>query len=117
MANQFKRNIGKPVSKQECLSWIESYQKNFQSETRSIFYGRDAIEKILSNQSLSGISFFFCRKADENGKPYNDLVLVGTYEDGTLDWKPGDEPGGKDGGGDGPTGYNNGMPCPPACPK
>ncbi len=116
MANQFNRNVGKGVLKKDAQAWINTYQQAFPKDTRSVFYGRDALEKILSNQEFTGISFFFCRKVNEPGAPYNDLVLVGTYEDGSLAWDKGDSSGiqtmdDPDGG------YNNGLLCPPNCPK
>ena len=115
MANQFKPDAGNQVSKSDAERWIADYQQMNPGQTQSVFYGRIAIEKILADSTLTGIRFFFCRKQDSAGKDYNDLVLVGSKEDGTLVWNNNppaqklDDPGGSGT-------YENGSPCPPYCP-
>jgi hypothetical protein len=127
MANVFKRDVGAQVSKADALKWIDKFDKERKKDTKSVFYGRDALLRILKDPTVAGISFFFCRKTEASGKEYDDLVLVGTKEDGTLVWK--DKPpvqnsaltsnasateGGMDG--DGSDTYENSYPCPPFCP-
>ncbi len=115
MPNDFKPNIGRRVPVTDAKRWISEFQKTYPNQTRSVFYGRETFEKLLSEPRVTGISFFFCRKVNESGEFYNDLVLLGTQEDGTVIW--GDDDGSKqsldDPGIEGP--YNSGLPCPPHC--
>jgi hypothetical protein len=87
MANEFSPTIGTPISKEEAEKWIDKFDKERKKDTKSVFYGRDAIEAILSDTRASGISFFFSRKTDEKlKKDSDDIIMVGTTEDGTLLW-------------------------------
>ncbi|MBT1706189.1 hypothetical protein [Chryseosolibacter indicus] len=122
MANEFKKNVGKSISKKQAKEWIARFAKERQKDTGSVFYGRNCIEEILKDQTISGITFFFARKTNSEGREYDDLILVGTKEDGSLVWN--DEPIVKssspnlttmnEGGGSGT--YNDGKTCPPHCP-
>jgi len=118
MANEFKPNEGKSVTKQDALDWIAKYDRDHRKEkdkdTKSVFYGREIIEKLLRQDGVAGISFFLASKySDYAKKDTVQLVLVGTKEDGTLLWPT--DGAGKDG--DGGTAANAGMTCPPYCPK
>jgi len=119
MAREFKSNVGSPVSKKEAKAWIEKYDKEMRKDkkhdTKSIFYGRDALLKILSEEGSAGITFFLALK--HNGvikKDIVQLVLVATKEDGKLIW-PDDGASAKKAGG--VVAYDNALPCPPYCPK
>jgi hypothetical protein len=114
MANEFKKNVGAQVSKKDALKWIDKFDKERKKDTKSVFYGRDAIEAILSDQTVTGISFFFARKSDEKGKHYDDLVLVGRREDGTLVWND-NPPTQSLTAGSGSNAYETGLTCPPYC--
>jgi hypothetical protein len=115
MANEFKRNVGSKVSKADAKQWIDKFDKERKKDTKSVFYGRDAIMSILSNPSVTGISFFFCRKpkSDKTGD-MDDLILVGTFEDGSLNLGESDTLTKLD---DGQGTYENGLPCPTYCPQ
>lgn len=119
MAKKFKPTQGTKVSKKEALSWIEKYDKEMRkdkkTDTKSLFYGRDALLRLLSEDGSAGITFFLALKPDATGKKETvQLVLVSTTEDGTLLW---DDPkiSAKDASGTGT--YDQGLPCPPYCPK
>jgi hypothetical protein len=86
MADHFKPTVGGRITKAQALEWIGKFEKERKKDTKSVFYGKDVLLRILKNDKISGISFFFCRKTDKNGKDYDDLVLVPTREDGTLVW-------------------------------
>ena len=109
MANEFKSSVGVKVSKAEATTWIDKYdqvmRKDKAADTKSLFYGRDALLKMLSEDGTSGITFFLALKPDDTGKEVVQLVLVPTKEDGILIWN------------DDNTAYDFGTPCPPYCPK
>ena len=86
MANEFKPTVGSQVKKADALQWIDKFDKERKKDTKSVFYGKDTILHIFKDKTVTGISFFFCRKGDKTGREYDDLVLVGTREDGTLVW-------------------------------
>jgi hypothetical protein len=117
MANEFKKNVGAQVSKQDALKWIEKFDKERKKDTKSVFYGREAIEAILADPTVTGISFFFARKSNGNGKDYDDLVLVGTREDGTLVWNDNAPAQTLGTSSSGSNTYETGYPCPPYCAK
>ena len=118
MANEFKPNVGGKVSKKEAMEWIEKYDKEIKDkskDTKSIFYGRDVLLKILSIEGSAGITFFLGLKYNEAvGKDTVQLVLVPTREDGTLIWAD-DNSAAKVG--DGMVAFDGGYGCPPYCPK
>ncbi len=117
MADEFKANVGGSISKKEAEAWIEAYDRNHRSDknsdTKSVFYGRDVLLEILSKDRCAGISFFFASKPDVGTKKeITQLVLVGTKEDGSLMWSEDD--GAKE---QADSAYDSGTPCPPYCPK
>jgi hypothetical protein len=118
MAHQFKPSEGKAISKQEAVDWIAKYdrehRKDKERDTKSVFYGREIIERLLKQEGVAGISFYLASKySDYAKKDTVQLVLVGTKEDGTVLWP--EDGAGKDG--DGGTAANAGLVCPPYCPK
>jgi hypothetical protein len=120
MANEFKKNVGGQVSKKDAQKWIEKFDKERKKDTKSVFFGKDVFDSIFADSTVTGVSFFFARKGDGNGKDADDLVLVGTREDGTLVWtdeppSPGAEMKAADGGGS--STYDTGIQCPPYCPR
>ena len=116
MANEIKPNVGKQVSKADAQKWIDKYDKERKKDTKSVFFGREAIEAVLALPGCSGISFFFSRKYDEGQKKdIDDLVMVGTAEDGTLLWTDNSPSASNDGGGS--NAYDLSVVCPPYCPK
>jgi hypothetical protein len=113
MANEFSPTIGTPISKEEAEKWIDKFDKERKKDTKSVFYGRDAIDAILSDTRASGISFFFARKLDEKQKKdIDDIIMVGTMDDGTLLWNTDSASKMLDVGT-----YDKGSQCPPYCPK
>jgi hypothetical protein len=117
MANEFKSNVGGKVSKKEAMEWIEKYEmeirKDKAKDTKSVFYGRDVLLKILSTEGSAGITFFLGLKHNEAvGKDTVQLVLVPTREDGTLIWE--DDDVASDLGG-GLIAFDGGYGCPPYC--
>ena len=119
MAKNFKSNVGTKVTKKEAKAWIEKYDKEMRkdkkTDTKSIFYGRDALLKMLSEDGSAGITFFLALKFNETvKKDIVQLVLVPTMEDGKLLW-PDDTASAKVAGG--AVVYDSGYPCPPYCPK
>ena len=119
MAKQFKSNAGTRVSKKEAKAWIEKYDKEMRkdkkNDTKSLFYGRDALLRILSEEGSAGITFFLALRYNEAAKKETvQLVLVATKEDGKLIW-PEDTTTSKLAGG--AVAFDGGLPCPPYCPK
>lgn len=117
MANEFKSNVGGKISKKEAMEWIEKYDKEMRKDklkdTKSIFYGRDVLLRILSEDGSSGITFFFGLKYNEAVKKDTvQLVLVPTREDGTHIW-PEDDASAQAGGG--AVAFDLGLDCPPYC--
>lgn len=127
MAEHFKPTIGSRITKAQALEWIGKYEKERRKDTKSVFYGKDTLLKILKDDKISGISFFFCRKTDKAGRDYDDLVLVPTKADGELVW--GNDPVEKQAAtafsiasaetaqddGQGP--YEDSTQCPPYCTR
>lgn len=116
MANDFKPTVGSPISRAEAEAWIENFDKERKKDTKSVFFGREAIEAILSDTRAAGISFFFVRKEDSKTKKHiDDLVMVGRMEDGTLLWDaPPSELRAAKLSGTSQT-YDGGHTCPPYC--
>jgi hypothetical protein len=117
MANEFKSNVGSKVSKKDAMEWIDKYDKEMRkdkgADTRSIFYGRDALLSILSQEGSTGITFYLALKYNEAVKKETvQLVLVPTREDGTLIW-PEDDISAKVDGSAGA--FDFGTQCPPYC--
>ena len=117
MANEFKSNVGGKVSKKEAMEWIEKYdnemRKDKAADTRSIFYGRDVLLRILSEEGCTGITFFLALKLKEDVKKETvHLVLVPTKEDGTYIWPDDDT---RAASGDGAGAFDVGSFCPPYC--
>lgn len=120
MAKKFTPNSGTKVTKKEAMSWIDKYDKEMRKDkkkdTKSIFFGRDALLKMLSEDGSSGITFFLALRYDEIFKKETvHLVLVPTRENGELIW-PEDSRLAKSAGGTAAA-YDSGIPCPPYCPK
>ncbi len=120
MAKNFKPSLGARVSKKDAMAWIEKYDKEMRkdkkTDTRSVFYGRNALLKLLSEEGSAGITFFLALKPNEKLKKDTvQLVLVATGEDGTLLW--GEDSALQKGGGGGAGTYDQAYPCPPYCPK
>jgi len=116
MANEFKSNVGGKVSKKEAMEWIEKYdaemRKDKSKDTKSIFYGKDMLLRILSEDGSAGITMFFALKYNEAVKKETiHLVLVPTREDGTHIW-PEDIAAGNGGGA---VAFDFGYHCPPYC--
>jgi hypothetical protein len=125
MANDFKPTVGGKVGKKEAEDWIAKYDREHRKEkdkdTKSVFFGRDVIEQILST-GCAGISFFLALKPSEYAKKdVVALVMVPTREDGSLIWNSTDGGGGNGSAttlsSNGETAYDQGNPCPPYCPK
>jgi hypothetical protein len=116
MANEFKANVGKQVAKADAVKWIEKFDKERKKDTKSVFFGREAILAVLSLPNCTGISFMFSRKYDDGQKKdVDDLVMVGTTEDGTLLWNDNAPKPTLDATGSNT--YDFSVTCPPYCPK
>jgi hypothetical protein len=116
MTNQFKANVGGKVSKKEAMEWIEKYDKEIRKDkskdTKSVFFGRELLLRILSEEGSAGITFFFALKYNESVKKETvQLVLVPTRDDGTFIWSEETSAKGVGGG----SAFDFGLPCPPYC--
>ena len=124
MAKKFKPNVGEKISKKEAMEWIEKYDKEMRKDkskdTKSIFYGRDMLLRILSEEGSAGITCFFALRYNEDVKKETlQLVLVPTREDGTHIWSEDAGPAkakakGAVGTG-GAVAFDGGVHCPPYC--
>lgn len=116
MAGEFKPSVGGQISKSTAKEWIDKFDKERKKDTKSVFFGRDVLLRILSEDGSAGISFFFARKFDDGQKKDVDtLVLVATKEDGTLLWTDSAPESGT--AKTGSQTYDGGTGCPPYCPK
>ena len=121
MAKNFKPNVGNKVSKKEAMEWIDKYDKDKRQDkdkdTRSIFFGRDMLEKILKNKTIAGITFFFALKHNDAVKKETvQLVLVPTKEDGTHVWDDDEATANARAASDGgAVAFDGGLQCPPYC--
>jgi len=124
MAKNFKPNVGDKISKKEAMEWIEKYDKEMRKDklkdTRSIFYGRDMLLRILSEEGSAGITCFFALRYNEAVKKETvHLVLVPTREDGTHIWGEDSGPAKTKGKGKtdigGAVAFDGGVQCPPYC--
>jgi hypothetical protein len=121
MAKNFKSTQGTRVTKKEAMEWIEKFDETMRpdknKDTKSIFYGRDALLKLLSEEGSAGITFFLALRYEEAVKKETiQLVLVSTTEDGTLLWGD-DNASALKTGTAGAGVYDRAFPCPPYCPK
>ena len=126
MAKKFKPNVGDKISKKEAMEWIEKYDKEMRKDklkdTKSIFYGREMLLRILSEEGSAGITCFFALRYNEAVKKETlQLVLVPTREDGTHIWPEDAGPAkvkakgiSKTAGG-GAVAFDGGVHCPPYC--
>jgi hypothetical protein len=125
MAKKFKPNVGTKISKKDAMEWIDKYDKEMRKDklkdTKSIFYGRDMLLRILSEEGSAGITCFFALRYNEDVKKETlQLVLVPTREDGTHIWseettvakEKGKSAIGKGGGA---VAFDGGVQCPPYC--
>jgi hypothetical protein len=116
MSTNFDPQDGGKVSREEAEKWIKKFdddRHDKEKDTKSIFFGKDFLKKILETPECAGISFFFAKKHNAfAGKETLNLVLVPRRADGTLIWAKDFD--GKDGD-SGESGYNQGKPCPPSC--
>ena len=117
MQNPFDPSAGKEVAKSEAVAWIEKYDREMRrdkdTDTKSIFFGKDVLAKMLEGKS-AGITFFLGLKySDDVKKEVVNLVLVPTSAEGTLLWE-GTEASAQNSAG---SAFDFGVPCPPYCPK
>ena len=115
MANEFKKNVGGPISKKDAQKWIDKYDKERKKDTKSVFFGKDVFDQIFADSRATGVSIFFARKIDDK-KEADDLILVPTAEDGTLLWTD-NEASANNLLDSGSSTYDNGYTCPPYCTK
>jgi len=120
MPNSFKPSAGNEVPQSEAKAWIDKYdremRKDKNADTKSIFFGKDVLAKLLQGKS-AGITFFLgLRYSEDVKKEVVNLIMVPTSEDGNLLWEsPATSQTRADDGGYGA--FDNGFPCPPYCPK
>jgi hypothetical protein len=114
MANEFKKNVGSQISKEQAEKMIAKFTKK---DTKSVFFGKDVFNAIFTDSRATGVSIFFARKVDKDNKEFDDLVLVPTAEDGTLLWNSNAPQTDANLLTSGSSTYDNGYTCPPYCPK
>jgi hypothetical protein len=117
--SKFPPSAGSAITREEAREMISKYDKEHrhdkEKDTKSVFYGRELIERILK-QDVAGITFFLGAKPNQWAKKDTvQLVLVGTKEDGTLLWPSAASSSGKDMPNGGTAG-DDGISCPPICP-
>jgi FAD/FMN-containing dehydrogenase len=124
MGKEFKPNVGRQVDAGEAQKWIDEYDRVMRKDklvdTKAIFYGRDALLKMLAEEGTTGITFYLALKpteADPNKKTVQ-LVLYPTYEDGAI--KATSKSTSTDAAAlkvmDAVNPYDKGLQCPPYCP-
>ncbi|HEY9004809.1 MAG TPA: hypothetical protein VIM75_01680 [Ohtaekwangia sp.] len=134
MAKDFTPNVGKKTSKKAVDEGVKKFDEKFRPDksidTKSVFFGRDALLRMLSTEGSSGITIFltYLPNPDVGNKETIQLALVPTKEDGTLIWKS--DPENKSTIEDAAAlssnaaaasstdvSYSSGVPCPPYCPS
>ena len=115
MANEWKPTVGAPVAKSEAEKWIKKYdderRKDKWKDTKSVFYGKDMLQKIIDTPEATGMTVILALKHSEHAKKdVETFVLVPTKLDGTLIW------GDAEGKDENKPGYDEGLICPPTCP-
>lgn len=118
---KFNPTDGGLVTRADAEKWIKKYddekRKDKKHDTKSVFFGKDVLQRIINTPGAAGVSIVFAMKPNPHaGKDTDNVVLIPTKEDGTLIWT--DSTGGenKDGGG-GSFVWNAGRICPPDCPQ
>jgi hypothetical protein len=118
MANPFNPDKGSHISKEEAMAWIDKYdremRKDKEKDTKSIFFGKDVLAKMLKGKS-AGISIFLgLRYSEFARKEVVNLILVPTTEDGSLLWEASSATALES---DDSGAFDEGFPCPPYCAK
>lgn len=104
----FKGKEGRPITLEQAKRWTKRYRKENDGAVRAHFYGCDQIRALLDEPGCVGIRIYYA--IDDEGR--RKLVLVGAdAEENNL--VPKEQ--GKD---DNPYRLlNDGVDCPPSCPK
>jgi hypothetical protein len=103
----FNGSEGKPIPLADARKWSEAYQEKNPGSTKAHFFGRDIIEKILSEDGCMGVRIYYA--IDDSGS--KQLLLVGADAEGN-NLLPAES---------GPLGEGNiiadfSFPCPAFCP-
>jgi hypothetical protein len=69
---------GGPIKLDEAASWTKNYREKHPGETISQFFGKEILERILSQEGCLGIRFYYA--LDHAGKKH--LVITGVVSDG-----------------------------------
>ena len=112
VASPFHRAVGAAIPSEITLQWVEAYQRQYPSEVRSHFFGRDVLELLLSLPDCEGISLQ--RGLNDAGEAV--LVLVPLDREGRR--LPGDAS--LNAVTNSATGFfsvDSSILCPPNCPK
>jgi hypothetical protein len=90
MDNQSKSPItgseGAAIEVKQAASWTKNYRDKSPGQPISQFFGKEILEKILSQEGCLGIRFYYA--LDNDGKKH--LIITGAMSDGT------DQIGGKE---------------------
>jgi len=70
---------GSPIELELAASWTKNYRDKHPGETISQFFGKEILEKILSQEHCLGIRFYYA--LDREGKKH--LIITGAMSDGT----------------------------------
>ena len=69
---------GGPIAPEVAASWTKNYREKHPGDTISQFFGREILERILSQEGCRGIRFYYAY--DHNGKRH--LVIAGVEDTG-----------------------------------
>lgn len=72
---------GSPIDLKVAASWTKHYRDRHPGETISQFFGKEILEKILSQPGCLGIRFYYAYDAPRGGKKH--LIIAGAMADGT----------------------------------
>jgi hypothetical protein len=118
MEKPFNPDKGAGISKAEAMAWIEKYDREMRKDknvdTKSVFFGKDTLAKMLKGRSAGVSVFLGLRYNEEANKDVVNLILVPTAEDGTLLW---DASAATALESDDSGAFDYGVGCPPYCPK
>ncbi|HEU4408843.1 MAG TPA: hypothetical protein VFS43_26515 [Polyangiaceae bacterium] len=104
------RGVGAPIPGATARRWARAYQRRHPGGLRSVFFGRDVLERVLAQPGCEGVSIH--RAIDDAGGELLALFPL----DSEARHLPGEAA--SDAAGEaGPLAFDNAVTCPPCCPS
>jgi hypothetical protein len=87
----FREDVGTQIADETAKAWKANFKKKNPSGAESHFFGKHAIERLMKNENVVGISIHYA--INDNGVP--QLLLVGVDAQGKLLQKEAVDEGGR----------------------